>query len=125
MKSYVRIVGLVVMFFAATQTLFAEDPADANRQALEDCLRKIAARAQVSFHTPSADGGLGGSFAHSVLSYFLSWPVNAYGSFCLFSPTATSIAFCAVGVEKGRDGTNPIEMEIVVYSDSVSVWHNN
>ena len=129
MTSYVKMVGLVALsvalLLAAPRRLFAEDPADANRQALEDCLRKIAARAQVSFHTPGSDGGSSGSFANMTLNRLMSWPVNAYGFFVLSSPSATSIVLTGVGIEIGRDGVNPIEVEVVVYSDSISVWHNN
>ena len=129
MTSYVKIAGLVTlsiaMSFVAPQGLFAEDPAEASRQALEDCLRKIAARAQISFHTPSADGGSGGSFANMTISHLMSWPVTAYGFFYLSSPSATSVALTGVGIETGRNGTNPIEVVVVVYSDSISVSHNN
>ena len=104
---------------------FAEDPAEVNRWALVDCLRKLAARAQNCYHTRGIDGGMDGSFQIITLSQLVDYPENAYGYFVLSSPGNESFDLTGVGREIGRDGINPIEVEITVYADSVFLWHNN
>jgi hypothetical protein len=103
----------------------AEDPATANRTALEDCLRKIGLRAQVHYQTSRNAGGVGGSFANMTLASVISWPTNAYGAFALSAPSATSVTLTGTGIETGWNGKTPVEVEVVVYADSMVVFYNN
>jgi hypothetical protein len=103
----------------------AGDPAAANRDALGKCLVSLANRAQEYYRTPWRLGGGGGSFAALTLSRLTCEPYNSVGSFALTSPTATSVTLTGTGVETGNDGATPVEIEVIVYADSMTVTVNN
>ena len=114
-----------VSVFVCCLTSYAEDPAAANREALGNSLRRFALAAQRYYHTPTSDGGGGGSFATTFLSGLLLRPNNSYGSFYLAAPTSSSIILGGSGREIGFDGSSPVEVEVIVYPDSVSMTITN
>ena len=117
-----RHMPIVVLFLAfLSQVVLADDPVTANREAVKTCLRNMAVRAQRYYHTPISKGGGSGSFASVTLGALISWPVNAYGSFVLTSPSASSLTLTGVGIETGNDGATPVAVTAIVYSDSVTI----
>ncbi len=130
MKSQVRLCAiyaalLLLSLNLMTAPAFADDPASANREALQRSLIGLAERAQRYFHTAISEGGGGGSFANVFLFELTSSPVNAYGSFVLFSPSAVSMALAGYGIEIGNDGSTPVLVTVVVYADSMDLVINN
>jgi hypothetical protein len=121
-----RTLGIaVILSFAFRLQSLAEDPASANREAIVHGLRALAVNAQRYYWTPGSEGGGGGSFANMILGYLLIRPSNVYGYFALSSPTATSVTLTGTGRELGYDGTVPVEVEAIVYPDSVNVTITN
>jgi hypothetical protein len=80
----------------------------------------MAARAQGIF-TPISEGGGAGSFAITTLALLVSRPQNAYGSFVVSGPSATQVTLTGTGIEIGNDGSTPVAVTAIVYSDSVTV----
>jgi hypothetical protein len=124
-KQFFRILliaGLVLSYVHLTN---AEDPAASNRAALLTSLKMLAWRAQDYYHTSDLDLGGGGSFASLTLSYLTSQPSTPNGYIYLSSPSATSVSLTATGYEIGFDGYTPLEIEVIVYSDSMTVTVTN
>jgi hypothetical protein len=119
MLKTIAITGMLSLLFCLQS--FADDPASANRDALVHSLRALAVTAQRYYWTPGSEGGGGGSFASLVLSQLLSKPASVYGSISLSSPRPGSVTLTGWGRELGYDGTAPVEVEIMVYPDSVSM----
>ena len=110
-----------VLSLAICLQAFADDPVSANREAIVHALRACAVNAQRYYRTPGSEGGGGGSFASLVLSQLVSRPANVYGYFVMSSVTVTSVTLTGIGRELGYDGTVPVEVEIIVYPDSVNM----
>jgi len=115
----------IVSLMLLSQTVVADDPASANREAIVICLRNMAARAQRWYHTSISEDGWSGTFAIATLSALISRPVNAYGSFTLSSPSATSLVLTGTGVETGNDGATPVEVVVTMYADSSNMVVTN
>ena len=120
---HLTIVVLCLVFLS--QVVLADDPVTANREAVMTCLRNMAVRAQRYYHTPISEGGGEGSFATATISTLTGRPDNAYGSFSLSSPTATSLTLTGTGIETGADGATPVAVTVIVYSDSINIVINN
>ena len=103
----------------------AEDPVSANREEIVSSVRMMGLRAQDYYHRLSIHGGGGGSFSYLILSTLTQRPSNANGSFVLSSPTTISVTLTGTGIEIGLDGFSPIEVEAVVYPDSMTVIVTN
>lgn len=125
-RNWLRSMLVAVMSVALlSQTVVADDPAVANREAIVICLRNMAARAQRFYHTSLSEGGGSGSFAVLTWINLISHPLNAYGSFSLVAPSAANVTLVGTGVETGNDGATPVQAVAVVYSDSVIVMVYN
>ena len=119
---------LPIIVFSLTilsQVVLADDPVTANREAMQRCIVNMAARAQRYYYTPITQGGGSGSFANTTLGLLISRPNNAYGTFVLSSPLATSITLTGTGIETGADGATPVAVTVIVYSDSINIVINN
>ena len=117
------VTGMLSLTFSPQS--FADDPVSANREAIAHGLRALAVSAQRFYNTPVSDDGGGGSFAGLWLSKLLTRPATAYGTVVLSSPNATSVTLTGTGRELGYDGTSLVEVEIIVYPDSVSMTITN
>ena len=115
------ILGVIVVGIAVAVgiTMFQDNAVSANRDAVTNDLVNLAARAQQYYRRPTALGGGQGSFATVALSHLTSKPSNANGVYTLTSPTLTSVTLTGVGVETGNDGATEVEVEMVVYADSM------
>jgi len=115
------ILGVIVVGIAVAVgiTMFQDNAVSANRDAVTNDLVNLAARAQQYYRRPTALGGGQGSFATVQLNHLTSKPSNANGQYTLSSPTATSVTLNGLGVETGNDGTAEMEVEMVVYADSM------
>lgn len=121
------ILGVIVVGIAVAVgiTMFQDNAVSANRDAVTNDLVNLAARAQQYYRRPTALGGGQGSFASIALSQLTSKPSNANGSYALSSPTATSVTLTGTGVENGNDGATPVEVEMIVYADSMTTTVTN
>ena len=113
------VTGVLLLVFCSQ--LLADDPASANREIIVHILRAVAMKAQLYYHTPASEHGGGGSFATLGLNQLVLIPATAYGYVVLTSPRATSVTLTGVGRELGYDGSNLVEVEIIVYPDSVNM----
>jgi hypothetical protein len=113
-----------LVIFCITGSL-AQDPAIANREAINRVLRNLSLRAQRYVFTMLLDNGGQGSFSSLSLAQIATDYDNAYGHFVLTSPASGSVTLTGTGVEVGYDGSNPIEIQFVVYADSVTVTITN
>ena len=114
-----------IALLACCLTSNAEDPASANREAIVHGLRALAVNAQRHYWTPGSEGGGGGSFSNLTLSQLLTRPATTYGAIVLSSPRPTSVTLTGTGREIGYNGSTPVEVEIIVYADSVSMTVTN
>ncbi|MDH4070438.1 MAG: hypothetical protein OEV30_08440 [Ignavibacteria bacterium] len=103
-------------------TALGGDPDDEIRHMLTRNIIGLGHRAQV----------LEGTISMAIMSLpMLVWtPHNAYGSFVLSSPSASSVTLTATGLTPGWWSHPlfpdlPMEIEVIVYSDSMTVWTNN
>jgi hypothetical protein len=117
----VKLIILAVVLLVASPRLFAEDPAEVNRNALYRTLINLAHRAQRFYYASVIENGGQGSFSSITLQHITSTPKNAYGSFVLAAPSATSVTLTGRGVEIGHDGITLVEIQAVVYGDSVTI----
>jgi len=121
------ILGVIVVGIAVAVgiTMFQDNAISANRDAVTNDLVNLAARAQQYYRRPTALGGGQGSFALCTLVQLPSKPTNANGSYALSAPSPTSVTLTGTGVEDGNNGTGPVEVVMVVFSDSMSTTVNN
>ncbi|MDH4069199.1 MAG: hypothetical protein OEV30_02130 [Ignavibacteria bacterium] len=121
------ILGVIVVGIAVAVgiTMFQDNAVSANRDAVTNDLVNLAARAQQYYRRPTALGGGQGSFATIQLNHLTSKPSNANGSYVLSSPSAASVTLTGTGVELGNDGSTPVEVEMIVYADSMTTTVSN
>ncbi len=105
--------------------MFIDQGTSTNRDALSNDLVQFAAQAQKYYRKPSTLGGGNNSFGGLTLSRVTSKPTNANGTYEL-SPdpapsTATSVSITGTGIEVGLDGTNPVEVTMTVWADSILI----
>ena len=119
----VIIVGIAV---AVGITQFSEQSASANLNAVSSDLQMLAARAHQYFLTPERLGGGGNSFVgltadDAGLLKLTSDPTNDNGTMeVMTAGTATAVVLKGVGVEDGDGDTNPVTVEMYVYSDAAN-----
>jgi hypothetical protein len=116
---------LAFMLFHVTGTGLAEDPAMANREAICRVLWNLSLRAQKYYYTRVSENGGQADFSTLTLAQIVNGYANAYGSFTLSAPGATSVTLTGTGIEIGNDGSTPVQVEAVVYADSLTFTVNN
>ena len=121
------ILGVIVVGIAVAVgiTMFQDNAVSANRDAVTNDLVNLAARAQQYYRRPTALGGGQGSFASCVFSQLSSKPTNANGSYVLSGAVLASVTLTGTGVETGNDNTTPVEVEMIVYADSMTTTVSN
>jgi Tfp pilus assembly protein PilE len=116
------ILGVIVVGIAVAVgiTMFQDNAVSANRDAVTNDLVNLAARAQQYYRRPTALGGGQGDFSNCTLVQLTSKPSNANGTYALSAPGAASVTLTGTGVETGNDGSQPVEVQMVVYADSMT-----
>jgi Tfp pilus assembly protein PilE len=117
------ILGVIVVGIAVAVgiTMFQDNAISANRDAVTNDLVNLAARAQQFYRRPTALGGGQGSYATVTLADLTSKPSNANGTYSQVSNTATQVILRGIGVEDGNDGATPVQVDMTVFADSMSV----
>jgi len=123
-------IAVILITTCCVEVMRAEDPTMANREALARDLANLALRAQDYYHRPSSKGGGGGSFVlltadAAGLSRLTSKVTNSNGTYQISTAgTATSVVITGNGTMKGTDG-NPLDFDMTVFADSMSLIINN
>lgn len=121
------VVGVVILgiMVAVGVTMFIDQSASSNRDALATDLANFAAVAQGYYRRPSNLGGGQGSFNGLTISRITSKTINDNGTYELDpDPVSGSPAFISlIGTGKfaGMDGVNPVKVVMLVYADSMHV----
>jgi len=121
------VLGVIIVGIAIVVgiNLFNANSVSANRDGLTSDLNNLAAVAHQYFIKPTAMGGGGQKFTGFTVSPQLA--SNANGTYNNPPPTVTttSITFTGIGKQIGNDGTNPVQMGMLVrvppLSDSLYV----
>jgi hypothetical protein len=103
-------------------TMFRDNAAATNRDAIANDLLALGAQAQVFQAKPASLGGGDGSMLGFALS---GTPSNANGNFDVVSTTSTGVMIEGIGVEMGYDGVNPVKILVRVSRDSMKVVEIN
>jgi hypothetical protein len=124
-RSGTRFKAFAVLTCLACGIAFSGNPSEANRDAIKKALIGLADRAQEYYRKPRRLGGGEGSFALITLSTLTGTRTQAYGSFSLSSPSASSVTLDGTGVETGNDESTPVQVVVVVFADSMSITVTN
>ncbi len=115
-------VVLVGIMIAVGMSMFKDQAASTNRDALSNDLVHLAVQAQKYHKKPSILGGGSHSFAGLTMLLLLKNPTNANGTYALSpDPASGSDVFVTVtgtGVNTGNDGALPVQVRVTVWSDS-------
>ena len=116
------IVGLAIV---VGLWLVADTAAAANRDAVYQDLQNLTGLARKHYRTPILLGGGGNTFDNFTLPPTLA--KNANGTYIRTSPghSTDHIHFDGIGVEKGIDGVNPIQIEVRIEIDEVKTTEKN
>ncbi len=114
----VLIVGVAI---AIGINVFSDNSTSHNRDAMTTEMLHLATRAQVYYRTPRSMNGGGNSFAGLDDIRLLIPNPNGINASYTLTNEGTSITLTGVGKEPGRDGTNPVQVVLVVLKDSVYV----
>lgn len=109
--------------------MFIDQSASTNRDEISNDLVQFAAQAQKYYRRPAALGGGNNTFAGLTLSRVTSKSVNANGTYTLTPDPASasdaSVSITGAGRETGADGTNPVQMTLTVWPDSILIVTDN
>ncbi len=125
------VIGVVIagVSVAVGVWMFVDQSASTNRDEISNDLVQFAANAQKYYRRPAALGGGNNSFGGLTLARVTSKSVNANGSYTL-SPdpapaSAASVSITGVGLEPGTDGSNPVQLTLTVWADSILIVTDN
>ena len=121
----VIIVGIAV---AVGITMFQDSAVSANRDAVTNDLVNLGARAQQYYRRPTSLGGGSNKFDGITLADLTSKAVNANGTYTLGAivlGAGGSVTVNGVGVEIGDNGTAGVELNAVIFSDSIGISRVN
>jgi hypothetical protein len=120
----VGVVLIAVMVVAGVNT-FMDNASSANRDALVNDLSNFAAAAQKFYRKPSHFGGGSHSFSGLRLQNITKNSSNANGQFVLVPEPASAsdvfVTITATGKEAGLDRTNPVQVQVDIWADSLRV----
>jgi hypothetical protein len=120
-----RLLTVAFLFWHVTGIALAEDPASANREAIYRVLWNLSLRAQKYYYTRVAENGGQGDFSALTLAQIANGFENAYGDFTLSSAGSSSVTLTGDGIEVGNDGATAVEVQVIVYADSVNFTITN
>lgn len=120
------ILGVIVVGIAVAVgiTMFDDMAVQDNREAVQADLEKLAARAQQYWRRSEGLGGGQGSFQglapfDTGIKILTSRPTNDNGQYSVVGVSTNFVQLQGVGVEKDHNGL-PVEVQVTVYSDSMS-----
>lgn len=122
------ILALIVVAIAIVVGLglFEDEAAASNRQAIIKDLHHLASLARKYYRTPTSVGGGGGTFEGFQMSPGMKQNANAAYDIFKKDHTGTNhMHFQGIGNEKGKDGTNPIRIELKVWLDDYELRPHN
>jgi hypothetical protein len=125
MRQVHRYIILSVVVVLAFQVGLSDDPAVTNREVIKRCFWNLAKRAQEYYVKPRSLRGGEGSFALLTFSTLSADQYASAGRFILHGASATSMHPEGDGVETGYDGANPVQVEMEVFVDSITVTVTN
>ncbi len=105
--------------------LFMDSASQANRDAILLDLYYLANVAQKHYRTPLFMGGGGNSFRNFTMPTTYTRNENGTYQHIKQSHAKNHIHFEGVGRERGRDGSNPIRVEVRVEIDTVMIYDYN
>ncbi|RJP81058.1 MAG: hypothetical protein C4524_02585 [Candidatus Zixiibacteriota bacterium] len=119
----VIIVGIAIVVGI---TMFNDQSASANLDAVCNDLTNLASRAQQYAIRPEAMGGGGGDFDNLTIQHLTSDPTNGNGTFALLSAGGNLASIQGTGTLDGDNDGNPCQATVSVNIDSiVSMIVNN
>ncbi len=118
----VIIIGIAV---AVGISLFVDAAQASNRDAVTMDLYRLVTLAQKHYRTPASIGGGGNQFDNFTFSPNLANNANGTYEHIKQSHAGNHIHFEGTGIETGRDGINPIRVEVRVEIDTVKLFDYN
>ena len=118
-RRLILLVALLITTLVAAAR--AGDPDQEVRALIERTLIRLGQRGQHYYHMNIRDNGGQGSFASISLQQLTNTPSNGYCHYVLSAPNASSITLTGWCDIIGYDGATPIEVEAIVYADSMMV----
>lgn len=103
--------------------LYTDTAQSMNRKTLIVNLHQIGDMAQKYYRTPEGTGGGGRSFTGFNLP--LDVQQNANGTFSIAENDGSHVHIVAIGRERGRDGVQPIRVELVVNERTRELFEPN
>lgn len=118
----VIIIGIAV---AVGTSLFVDAAQASNRDAVTMDLYHLATIAQKHYRTPTSLGGGGNRFENFTFPPNLAENANGAYEHIKQTHARNHIHFEGTGIETGRDGANPIRVEVRVEIDTVILYDYN
>ena len=118
----VVIVGIAI---AVGVSLFVDAAQAANRDAVTNDLYHLVELAHKHYRTPTSLSGGGNTFNNFTFPPILAENSNGTYEQVNVGHTDDHIHFEGTGIETGRDGTNPIRIEVRIEIDTVQVTAHN
>lgn len=121
------VVGVVILgiMVAVGVTMFIDQSASSNRDAISTDLANFAAVAQGYYRRPSNLAGGQGTFNGLTIDRITSKTTNDNGTYELnpdpVSGSPVSVELIGTGKFAGMDGVNPVKVVMVVFADSMLV----
>jgi len=103
--------------------LYTDTAQSMNRKTLIVNLHQIADMAQKYYRTPESTGGGDRSFTGFILPSDIQQ--NANGTFSIAENDGSNVHIVAIGRETGRDGGQPIRVELVVHERTRELFEPN
>lgn len=116
-----------IFCWARGWSIYQNNLAASNLDAVTSDLINMAARAQQHYHRPTAMGGGGDSFAlltadDAGLAYITTQPTNENGDYSISAAgSATTVTIQGIGTEDGDGDGTPCTAQVQVWPDSLSV----
>lgn len=112
----VIIVGIAVVIGI---TMFNDQAASSNLDAVSADLMNLGTRAQQYYSRPASMGGGGNTFTGVTLAMLTSTPINENGTYTLGAVNAQNLTINGVGKRDGNKNGNPCAANVYVTVDSL------
>lgn len=125
------VIGLVIAGISVSigVWMFIDQSTATNRDEISNDLIQFAASAQKYYRRPATLGGGNNSFGGLTLSRVTSKAANANGTYTLTPdpapPSASSVTITGTGIETGTDQSNPVQLTLTVWADSILIVTDN
>jgi hypothetical protein len=109
--------------------MFIDQSAATNRDEISNDLVQFAASAQKFYRRPAVLGGGDNSFGGLTMTRVTSKATNPNGVYVLTPdpapPSTASVTITGLGRETGVDGSNPVQLTMTVWPDSILLVTDN